>query len=105
MALIVTPTVITDPMTNLSKIELGEVAERAVKAQQWEDLALPLVLVLAHREREAGQRPPSFYELFHVAQMRPGQRIVAGAFDAALSVLPEGSVPARAASIVPRDEE
>ena len=68
-------------MTNLGEVELGEVAERAVKSQQWVDLALPLVLVLAFRERGAGQRPPGFYELFHVVQVRQGQRIVAGAFD------------------------
>jgi hypothetical protein len=46
--------VIADSMANLGKVELREVAEGAVKAQQWVDIALPLVLVLAPREREAG---------------------------------------------------
>ena len=41
--------VIADSMANLGKVKLREVAEGTVKAQQWVDIALPLVLVLALR--------------------------------------------------------
>src|SRR5437588_447866 len=104
-ARIETGPVVTDAVTNLGEVELGEIAERTVEAQQRVDFAVPLVLVLACRERVAGQRPSGFHELFHVAQVAPGQRITAGPFDAVPGVLPEGSVPARSASIMPRDEK
>ena len=92
-------------MTDLGEVEFGEIAEGPVEAQQWVDLAVPPVLVLACREREAGQRPPGFYELLHRGQVGAGHVAVAGAFDASPGVSPEGGVPSRAARIVPRDEE
>src|SRR5215831_1618196 len=97
--------IIADSMTNLGKVEFGEIAKGAVEPQQRVNLAVPAFLVLVTRDCKAGQRPPGFHKLFHVGQVGAGHGVVAGAFDASPGILPEGSVPSRAAHIVPRDKE
>src|SRR5262249_42933061 len=97
--------IVADPVTDLREVEFREIAKRLVEAQQWKEFTVPGFLVLTLRECEARQCPTGFYVLFEVGPVRPNQRVLLGAFDSTPGVLPESSVPSRAASIVPGDKQ